>query len=61
MCELQANLEREDEAENEPEHYDAEEAGYEACALETMRFLAREGLGPDHPMVKSLGQRLLKR
>lgn len=61
VCELQQDLAKEEESENNPTHFDAEEAGYSACALETMRFLAREGLGPEHPMVRGLKQRLHRR
>lgn len=55
VCELQADLQRTDEEEN-----DAEAAGYAACAVETMRFLAAEGLPPDHPVVTGLRDRLMR-
>lgn len=48
-------MDRETDDEN-----DAESAGYAACALETIRFLAAEGYGADHPMVRGLRQRLLR-
>ncbi|GLV34736.1 hypothetical protein CBL_09217 [Carabus blaptoides fortunei] len=55
VCELQADLARDSDDED-----DAEAAGYAACAVETIKFLAAEGLAPDHPVVTGLSQRLLK-
>lgn len=55
VCELQASLQRTGEEEN-----DAEAAGYAACAIETMRFLAAEGLPPDHPVVRELREKLTR-
>ncbi|KAJ8923056.1 hypothetical protein NQ315_001605 [Exocentrus adspersus] len=54
ICELQADLE------NEEEMPDPEAAGYTACAMETLQFLSAHGLPPDHPMVRSLKERLLR-
>lgn len=54
VCELQADLQRNEEQENDPEA-----AGYAACAIETLRFLSTEGVSPDHPIVKGLTRRLL--
>lgn len=54
VCELQAEIER-----NEQVH-DPEAAGYAACAMETIRFLSSQGLPPDHPVVKSLTEKLLQ-
>lgn len=53
VCELQQNLERTEDFENDPQA-----AGYAACAMETLRFLAAEGLPPDHPVVRTLSERL---
>lgn len=55
VCELQADLQR-----NDHEVDDPEAAGYAACALETFRFLSAEGLTPDDPIVKALAERLLR-
>lgn len=55
VCELQADLARDSDDED-----DAEAAGYAACAVETLKFLASEGLAPDHPVVTGLSQRLLR-
>ncbi|XP_018323477.1 uncharacterized protein LOC108735812 [Agrilus planipennis] len=54
VCELQEDLQRCDDEENDPEA-----AGYAACAMETLRFLVAEGLPPDHPTVKTLTEKLL--
>lgn len=53
VCELQQDLERTEDFENDPQA-----AGYAACAVETLRFLANEGLPPDHPVVKTLSEKL---
>ncbi|KAI4456110.1 hypothetical protein MML48_8g00013717 [Holotrichia oblita] len=53
VCELQQNLERTEDFENDPQA-----AGYAACAMETIRFLAAEGLPPDHPVVRTLSEKL---
>ncbi|KAJ8956609.1 hypothetical protein NQ317_012338 [Molorchus minor] len=55
ICELQASLE------NEEDVHDPEAAGYFACAVETLRFsLSAHGLPPDHPMVKSITEKILR-
>ncbi|RZC38858.1 hypothetical protein BDFB_014469, partial [Asbolus verrucosus] len=54
VCELQADLERGQEA------HDPEAAGYAACAMETMRFLSAQGLPPDHPVIRGLAEKLLQ-
>lgn len=51
ICEMQAELE--DETTHDPEA-----AGYTACALETLKFLADHGLPSDHPMVKGIREKL---
>lgn len=56
VVEIQEDLDKDTD-----EDSDAEGAGYAACAVETMRFLAAEGYGADHPMIKGLRQRLSRR
>lgn len=53
VCELQHELNKADECEE-----DAQAAGYAACAMEALSFLAREGLPQDHPMVTALTEKL---
>lgn len=54
ICQLQAELE------NDVNEQDAEAAGYTACAMETLRFLSEHGLAPDHPLVKTITEKLFR-
>ncbi|KAK9883089.1 hypothetical protein WA026_001291 [Henosepilachna vigintioctopunctata] len=56
VCQLQNELERTTEGFGDPE---AE--GYATCALETLRFLSDQGLPSDHPIVRGLTDRLLRK
>lgn len=57
VTEIQAQLQEED-SEEEDGRENAMEAGYVACAIETINFLAAEGLGPDHPLMRTLHRQL---
>lgn len=54
VIQLQEELRRDDDG------GDARTAGYAACAVETLRFLESEGLSRDHPVVRSLSERLFR-
>lgn len=60
VCALQAELARENsDEENSDGQVDPETAGFAACAIETFRFLAAEGLSDNHPVIQRLTQHLL--
>lgn len=61
ICELESEILSDAEnAENAENAEDAEAAGYATCLIETLKFLSQEGLGPQHPMVQALSQKLLR-
>lgn len=65
VCALQAELARDtnndndDDDENDNEQVDPETAGFAACAIETFRFLATEGLTADNQLMQRLSEHLL--
>ncbi|KAL1497687.1 hypothetical protein ABEB36_008606 [Hypothenemus hampei] len=58
---LQKILELQQEIETEDNRPDPEAEGYTACAMETLRFLSSQGLPPNHPMIRALSDRLLRK
>ncbi|XP_031352515.1 uncharacterized protein LOC116177639 [Photinus pyralis] len=52
VCELQADLQRDEDR-------NPEAAGYAACAMETLSFLSAEGVPSTHPIVRQLKARFM--